>query len=91
MPKFWFTTERQRPSFERVFDLFHHLPVTPHTSRKHFFAKLLGLVAVVGVPAQLVAVSAAEVAESKTGRRVKVRGLEVRSDLRAVARRGDSQ
>jgi hypothetical protein len=79
-----FTSETALPCFGRYSGLFPPLPVTQPSSRKQFFAKLLGAAAVSASLPQAVASSPASAA---TGQPAPARKIEVRSDARAVARR----
>jgi hypothetical protein len=65
-------------------------PVTHHPSRKHFFAKLLGLVAVSGVLPKVVAGPAGGTVPAAGGQPELQGKIVCRGDSRTVARRVDS-
>jgi hypothetical protein len=61
--------------------------VTHHSSRKQFFAKLLGVVGATSVLPALLAKPESDTTPPATRTSKRSRGLEVRHDSRAVARR----
>ena len=63
----------------------HQRPVSHDPTRKHFFAKLIGLIAAAGLAPRLLA-------QAQTGRDrpVAPAKIELRPESRAVARRADS-
>lgn len=90
-PKFWFTSETRLPSFDR--DSRHFLPlptVTPHPSRKHFIAKLLGLAAAAGAGSEVIARVAGSKAPTEVPPAARDGGVQVKRDSRTVARRPDA-
>jgi len=60
------------------------------STRKHFFAKLLGTGAAVGVISNSFGNSPAAAQEKRANPVVSARRFEVRADARSVARRADS-
>jgi len=60
--------------------------VSHDPTRKHFFAKLIGLIAAAGLAPRLLAKNPALPAAKPAA----ARGFELRPETRAVARRGDS-
>lgn len=88
-PKFWFTSETPLPSFKRDSRQIFPPPVTQPSSRKRFFAHLLGIVVAAPLGLKLFAKPAGDklagAARPATPGRIEVRG-----DPRVVARRADS-
>jgi hypothetical protein len=69
------------------------LPVTSHSSRKHFFGKLLGFFAIAGGGARVLAVpERRETGRADVGREgmTPQRGIKVQVEARAVSRRPDT-
>jgi hypothetical protein len=91
-PKFWFTSETPLPCFGSDFSHSLTRPVTHISSRKEFFAKLLGVVAISGFFPRLFARSAAATVESPAAGPDNQPSLpfSVRQDPRSVARRADA-
>jgi hypothetical protein len=63
----------------------HQRPVSHDPTRKHFFAKLIGLIAAAGLAPRLLAQS-----QASRARPVTPPQIELRPESRAVARRADS-
>jgi hypothetical protein len=63
----------------------HQRPVSHDPTRKHFFAKLIGLIAAAGLAPRLLAQS-----QASRPRPVAPAQIELRPESRAVARRADS-
>lgn len=91
-PKFWFTSETPLPCFASDFSSSLTRPVTHNSSRKEFFAKLLGVVAISSFFPRLFARSAVATVDSPAADSTGTPALPfaVRPDSRAVARRSDS-
>jgi len=89
-PKFWFTSETPLTSFEG--DFLPLRPVTHNPSRKQFFSKLLGAVAALSLFPKLFAKVPAVtgVASDSNSSTSTAQPVQVRPDVRAVARRADT-
>jgi hypothetical protein len=85
-PKFWFTSETPLPSFGSDFGPLLPPPVTHNSTRKQFFAKLLGAVSMSALLPKLFGKSAAAGSTAVSSGST-ARAFELRHDARAVARR----
>ena len=82
-----FTSETALPCFGRDSGFFLPLPVNQPSSRKQFFAKLLGAAAAASVLPKTIAGESSPVVAPVAGQPVPARKLEIRAEARAVARR----
>lgn len=86
-PEFLVYNRNGAPFFDRDFNHFTPRPVSHDTSRKKFFAKLFGLIAVAGLAPKLLAKGAFGGAKTAATPALPVA---VQAETRAVARRSDS-
>ena len=87
LPKFWFTSETPLPCFGSDFGPLHPPLVTYNSTRKQFFAKLLGVVGTASVLPALSAKSALAASNPPLGSKVTASKIKIAHDTRAIARR----